>query len=307
VNSGIPREDAHAKNDPLSGESESARVPSSSIFQARVNHRRMFLVNTGTEAVAAAPASKEVLPFCEPVPSRTEAKAPTSSPLPPVQDMAAELLAAVAASSLSTPAPIDTDRPTGDETRHDEPAKSQLIGEARSAARDPRSPAATRSAKRGIASPRPRDGGRSKTDRRESYRYDTPGVQLFVTWPDNAGILVQGPAPAHPERQGRNVTPVLGRMVRYQALLLNFSQTGLRILISHLPPEDRQLWVGIDESKNGIWTPVLLRSFDPAEAGRYAVRLSFVDACPYDLFKHAVLRPMGEREAVAFRSGQDQG
>jgi hypothetical protein len=96
-------------------------------------------------------------------------------------------------------------------------------------------------------------------------------------------------------------------MVRHQALLLNFSQTGLRILIAHLPPEDRQLWVGIDESKNGIWSPVLLRSIDPADAGRYAVRLSFVDACPYELFKHAVLRPMGELEAIAFRNGQDQG
>jgi hypothetical protein len=264
----------------------------------------MFLVNAGTEAVAAAPASKEVLPFREPVPSRAEANAPTSSRLPPVQDMAAELVAAVAASSLSTAAPTDTDRPTGKEARHDDPAKSQLIGEARSVARGP---AATRSAKRGTASPRPPDDGRLKTDRRESFRYDTPGVHLLVTWPDNAGILVQGPAPAHPERQGRNETPVLGRMVRHQALLLSFSQTGLRILISHLPPEDCQLWVGIDESKNGIWTPVLPRSIDPAEAGRYAVRLSFVDACPYDLFKHAVLRPMGEREAVAFESGQDQG
>jgi hypothetical protein len=96
-------------------------------------------------------------------------------------------------------------------------------------------------------------------------------------------------------------------MVRHDALLLNFSQTGLQILIAHFPPDDRQLWVGIDESKNGIWSPVLLRFVEPADAGRYAVRLAFVDACPYELFKHAVLRPMGEREAVAFRNGPDQG
>jgi hypothetical protein len=95
-------------------------------------------------------------------------------------------------------------------------------------------------------------------------------------------------------------------MVRHQALLLNISQTGLRILIAHLPPEDSQLWVGMDESKNGIWSPVLLRSIEPADAGRYAVRLSFVEACPYELFKHAVLRSMGERETVAFRNGQDK-
>ena len=307
MNSQIPRKDAHARNDPLGGENESARVQSSNIFQARVNNRRMFLVKTKTETVAAAPASREVLPFCEPVPPRAEAKAPTSSSLPPDEDMAAELLAAVAARGLSTAAPIDTDRPAGDEARHDDPAKSQRTGEALSVARDLRSPAATHSAKRGTTSRKSPDSGRFKTDRRESFRYDTPGVHLLVTWPDNAGILVQGPAPAHPETQGRNETPVFGRMVRHQALLLNFSQTGLRILVGHLPPEDRQLWVGIDESKNGIWTPVRLRSIDPAEAGRYAVRLSFVDACPYDLFKHAVLRPMGEREAVAFRNGQDQG
>ena len=221
--------------------------------------------------------------------------------------MAGELLAAVAARSPSAAAPLATDRLAREEARHDNPAKSQRTGEPLSVARDPRDPAATRSAKRGIASPRPPEGGRLKTDRRESFRYDTPGVHLLVTWPDNAGSLVQGPAPAHPERQGRNEPPVFGRMVRHQALLLNFSQTGLRILIAHLPPEDRQLWVGIDESKNGIWSPVLLRSIDPADAGRYAVRLSFVDACPYELFKHAVLRPMGEREAVAFRNGQDQG
>ena len=96
-------------------------------------------------------------------------------------------------------------------------------------------------------------------------------------------------------------------MVRHQALLLNFSQTGLRILIDSAPPQDRQLWISVDESRDGLWSPVLLRSLEPADGGRYAVGLSFVDACPYDLFKHAVLRPMGEREAGASRNGRYQG
>jgi hypothetical protein len=96
-------------------------------------------------------------------------------------------------------------------------------------------------------------------------------------------------------------------MVRHQALILNFSQTGLRLLVSHLPPEDCQLWVGTDQSKNAIWTLVQLRSIEPADAGRFTIRLSFLDACPYDLFKHAVLRPMGEQEAVATSNGRDQG
>ena len=214
MDSGFSREDPDAKNGPLSGESEAVRVQSSSIFQARVNNRRTFLINTGTEAVKVAPASEEALPFCEPVPPRAGAVASGSSSLPPVQDMAGELLAAVAARSPSAAAPPATERLAREEARQDNLAKSQRTGEPFSVARDSRAPAATRSAKRGIASPRPPDGGRLKTDRRESFRYDTPGVHLLVTWPDNAGILVQGPAPAHPERQGRNEPPVFGRMVR---------------------------------------------------------------------------------------------
>jgi hypothetical protein len=305
VDSRIPREDAHDKNGPPDRESESARGKPSSFFQSRVNNRRTFLVNTATKVVPTSAPSKEAIPCREPVPPHSEAVASASSNLPAVHDMGGELLAAVAARSLPAATPLATSRAAGAEARHDAVPKSQRIDETLSEPRNLRDPAATRSAKRATADRRPQDGGRLKTDRRESFRYETPGIQILVSWPDSAGILLQ--AQSHSGRPGRNEPPVFGRMVRHYALLLSFSQTGLRILIDYLPPQDRQLWVGIDESKHGIWSPVLLRSLDPAEDGRYAVRLSFVDACPYDLFKHAVLRPMSDREAVAFRNGQNQG
>jgi hypothetical protein len=85
-----------------------------------------------------------------------------------------------------------------------------------------------------------------------------------------------------------------GQLIQHEAALIDISQTGLCVTLSHLPPTDRGLWVGIRGASPTGWSGVILRSLSEPERGQFQLRLSFVNDCPYDLFKYVLLQPTGD-------------
>jgi hypothetical protein len=86
-----------------------------------------------------------------------------------------------------------------------------------------------------------------------------------------------------------------GPLILHDAAVLDISQTGLCIALSDLPPRDRGLWVGIRGTSPMGWSGVVLRSLSEPQPGRFLLRLSFVNDCPYELFKYVVFQPTAER------------
>jgi hypothetical protein len=94
-------------------------------------------------------------------------------------------------------------------------------------------------------------------------------------------------------------------MVQHEAQVLDISQSGLCLILDRLPPTDRALWIGIGGSNPISWSQVILKSLSELDSGQFLLRLSFVEDCPYDLFKHAVLFPTGNRDTRMTKDPQE--
>ena len=89
---------------------------------------------------------------------------------------------------------------------------------------------------------------------------------------------------------GHGTTRLQGEFSQIEAAVLDISQTGLCINVASLPPSDRALWVGIKGGDPTAWSGVILRSLSEPRPGEFVLRLSFINTCPYDLFKYVVLQ-----------------
>src|SRR5262245_25472583 len=99
----------------------------------------------------------------------------------------------------------------------------------------------------------------------------------------------QGMNPTETVRSGSVVTEKcadleaqgpLEPLLRHDAMVLDISQSGLRLILGQLPPRDRGLWICLDESNETAWTEVVLRSLAEPQPGSFLLGLSFVDSCP---------------------------
>jgi len=155
-------------------------------------------------------------------------------------------------------------------------------------------------------------------DRRRSVRYEVQGMSVQLAWPiggcqtrsrlgppfppqpltPSSTQLASRPRPPREIHAGgteslqRNGPPA-SQFVTHQAALVNISQTGLCLTLHLIPPRDRSLWIGYCSSTHRGWTEVVLRSLAEPELGRFVLRMSFVETCPYELFKSAVMNATG--------------
>lgn len=79
------------------------------------------------------------------------------------------------------------------------------------------------------------------------------------------------------------------RFQKVGALVIDLSQSGIRLILDQPPPPDRKIWLGNSHMQLVDWSEVRLKSVSEHQPGRFMVRLAFVKACPYDVFKCAVM------------------
>jgi hypothetical protein len=139
---------------------------------------------------------------------------------------------------------------------------------------------------------------RSGTDRRISFRYRVFSLEVVIAWEAISSHTSSLPAASGGDEDGRRSVPTT--LVKHTAEIVDLSQTGLSVLVAHLPPADRRLWIGIAESDLLSWSEVILRSSSHLAPDLFLLRLSFSETCPYELFKTAVLGQ--ERSGVADES-----
>jgi hypothetical protein len=132
---------------------------------------------------------------------------------------------------------------------------------------------------------------RSGPDRRLSFRYRVDPLDVLIAWPLITSNDSNRPTErACDEEVGLSASTAL---VKQKAQMVDLSQTGLSLLVEHLPPSDRSLWIGASKSSRIPWSEVALRSLSQLAPGHFLLRLSFLESCPYELFKAAVLRREG--------------
>jgi hypothetical protein len=104
-------------------------------------------------------------------------------------------------------------------------------------------------------------------ERRTTMRYAASGTPLLIAWSEGDG---------HRTAAGT---------------LINISLGGCAAEVPAFPPTDEALWVRLKDSASSPWIQASV--VETIKRGRFAwtrriVRLRFVDACPYDLFKAAI-------------------
>jgi hypothetical protein len=150
----------------------------------------------------------------------------------------------------------------------------------------------------------------STAERRQSCRYRVRGLIALLTWPEpqqkrpassyaepRSGSSVR--PPRTPSAQGFRApriastrAPDLGaeiEFVRDEVVVLDLSQTGLSMTACRLPNHDRGLWIGLRDADPIAWFEVALRSVSEPKPGAFLLRVSFVDHCPYDMIRFALL------------------
>jgi hypothetical protein len=150
-------------------------------------------------------------------------------------------------------------------------------------------------------------------ERRGSYRYKVERIDVLICWrrgedsvqmdpPSMAGERTAGPA-SGVEPGGVGFGGAGANAVRdpdpaslsadfdyHEARIHDISLTGVCLIVDRLPPINRDLWVGLKGARPIVWSRVVLRSLSEPHPGRFMLRLSFKENCPYDLFKLAVIQ-----------------
>ena len=136
-----------------------------------------------------------------------------------------------------------------------------------------------------------RDAG-GPGDRRVSFRYAVTGIRVAIGW----SASPSSPPPGHscpPPTMGHGTTRRSKASSRRSRLLSSTSaRPDSASSSASLPPSDRALWVGIKGGDPTAWSGVILRSLSEPRPGEFVLRLSFINTCPYDLFKYVVLQSM---------------
>jgi hypothetical protein len=109
------------------------------------------------------------------------------------------------------------------------------------------------------------------------------------------------------QEAGEFTAPDLNQLVQHEALLLDISQTGICLLLESAPPKDSRLWVAGCGMKEAGWSEVTLRLLTEPRPGWFLLRLSFVQSCPYHLFKHVVFHQSRASSSTSPTDSVDPG
>ena len=116
-------------------------------------------------------------------------------------------------------------------------------------------------------------------------------IRIAIGWSASPSRPPPEPSPSAADNGARDHPASQGSFSQVEAAVLDISRPGLSIIVASLPPSDRQLWVGIKGGDPTTWSGVILRSLSEPRPGEFVLRLSFINTCPYDLFKYVVLQP----------------
>jgi hypothetical protein len=135
---------------------------------------------------------------------------------------------------------------------------------------------------------------RSNVERRSACRYRVEGVRIAIGWPSGPVNSAAGRSSFTQKGRTHEASPHV-QLIQHEADVLDISQTGLRVSLPHLPPADRGLWIGIRGTSPMGWSGVVLRSLSEPQPGQFHLGLSFINDCPFDLFKYVLLEPTADR------------
>jgi hypothetical protein len=157
-------------------------------------------------------------------------------------------------------------------------------------------------------------------ERRDSIRYKVEHIEVLFGWRQGVSAVSTGSAGTVEERavnhpsgiglagygsggvgpkamRGPEATSLPADFDHHEARVHDISQTGLCLLVDRLPPDNRDLWIGVKGTWPIVWSRVVLRSLSEPYPGCFMLRLSFKETCPNDLFKLAVM-PKGDTRAA---------
>ncbi|MGO9596566.1 MAG: hypothetical protein ACLP7Q_00930 [Isosphaeraceae bacterium] len=158
-------------------------------------------------------------------------------------------------------------------------------------------------------------------ERRGSFRYKVARIEVLFGWRQGASAVSTGAAGMVEERtvnhpsgiglagygsggvgpkamRGLEATSLPADFDHHEARVHDVSQTGLCLIVDRLPPDNRDLWIGLKGTLPVVWSRVVLRSLSEPYPGCFMLRLSFKESCPYDLFKLAVTHKGDTRAAT---------
>jgi hypothetical protein len=72
------------------------------------------------------------------------------------------------------------------------------------------------------------------------------------------------------------------------ALLINLSRGGALVFLDERPPRDRPVWIGLETSGQADCIEARVVAIAAARLGQCAVRLAFLEPCPYAFFEAAL-------------------
>jgi hypothetical protein len=150
-------------------------------------------------------------------------------------------------------------------------------------------------------------------ERRGSVRYKVKGIYVLFGWrqgesgvstgsvgtvsdgaanpPSDVELAARGPGGAGPEGvRDPESASLSADFDQHEARVHDVSQTGICLIVDRLPPNNRDLWIGVKETWPISWSRVVLRSISEPLPGRFMLHLSFKESCPYDLFKLALMQ-----------------
>src|SRR5262249_15947871 len=111
------------------------------------------------------------------------------------------------------------------------------------------------------------DSRRRGQERRLCHRHTVRNARIRLGW--------GGRGPPAASSGGR-------WFVEHIAEVLDISQSGICLLCAHVPPGNREIWVATAGPAAGTWSRVMLKSLSEPEFGRFLLRLTFAESCPYD-------------------------
>lgn len=176
----------------------------------------------------------------------------------------------------------------------------------------------------------PKSNGYRGVERRGSFRYKVANFEILFAWRQGVDKVATGSAGTVTEPTGGALSgigpagngsggagPKAVRSPEASSLPTDFdhhvarvcdiSQTGLCLIVDRLPPDNRDLWVGVKGTRPIVWSRVILRSLSEPHPGCFMLRLSFEESCPYEFLKLAVTQKVEARAVTRSTELPDQG